>query len=142
MSFETAPCTVLVIGRYLHTSGCARRVCEEGQPNETAGERKLFGLQMQCLHCGEEWPCDKFFPEGTADGSTSLDALVYKFCIEPGCTRRCRYCAAGRTGDAHNARRLVEDKGCELCFKFFSSNEVHFTGEHKKISSVTAVHQS
>ena len=97
-----------------------------------AKQRKLFGLQMLCLFCGEEWPCDKFFPEGTTDGSTSLDALVYKFCIEPGCTRRCRYCAAGRTGDAHDARRLVEDKGCELCFKFFSSNEVHFTGEHEK----------
>ena len=54
-----------------------------------AKHRKLFGLQMPCSMCGEEWPSHTFIPDGTADGSVCLDDLVYKFCIEPGCTRRC-----------------------------------------------------
>ena len=61
-----------------------------------AKQRKLFGLQMLYSVCGEEWPCNKFFPESIADGSMSLDALVYKFSIKPWCQRRCIYCTAGR----------------------------------------------
>ena len=79
------------------------------------------------MGCEENLLLRHFFPEDI-DSNMSLDELVHKYCIAPGCTRRCRFCATGCPGDAHDAAKLIEDKGCRRCLKIFCLNEVHLTG--------------
>ena len=89
--------------------------------------RRKIGQKMYCMGCEENLLLRHFFPEDI-DSNMSLDELVHKYCIAPGCTRRCRFCAAGCPGDAHVAAKLIEDKGCKRCSKIFRREEVYLTG--------------